>query len=178
MGETAPPMGLPDLAETPPLRRLREQFPEAISDVVEFRGETTVRVPAERIVEIGTFLRDDPVTRLDYLSDLTGLDQLPRTPRFDVVYLLYSISQNHYLRLKAAVAEGGSIPSVTGVWAAANWAERECYDMFGIVFAGHPDLRRILLPDYWDEGYPLRKDYPIRGYQQNKWDYAPVRTTQ
>ena len=178
MADTTAPSAAPLLDEPVPLRRLREQYPDAIMEVVEFRGETTVRVPRERIVEICRFLRDDPETRMDYLTDLTDLDLLPRRDRFDVVYLLASIPLNHSLRLKVAVPDGEAVPSVTSVWALANWAERECYDMFGITFAGHPDLRRILLPPYWDEGHPLRKDYPIRGYNQNKWDYAPVRTTQ
>jgi NADH-quinone oxidoreductase subunit C len=178
MAETAAPTGLPELDEPPPLRRLRQAYPDAILEVVEFRGETTVRVPAEQIEAIGQLLRDDPAVQLNYLADLTGLDLQPRRPRFDVIYQLYSIPHHHSLRLKAAVDEGAAIPSVTELWAAANWAERECYDMFGIIFAGHPDLRRILLPEYWDEGHPLRKDYPLRGYQQNKWDYAPTRTTQ
>lgn len=166
------------LEEPVAVRRLREQFPEAVLEVIEFRGETTVRVPKEQLKAICSFLKDDPATQFNLMVDLTAVDLLPRQPRFDVVILLHSIPLNHYLRLKAAVDEGEPIDSVTDVWAAANWAERECYDMFGIIFSGHPDLRRILLPDYWDEGYPLRKDYPIRGYQQNKWDYAPVRTTQ
>jgi NADH-quinone oxidoreductase subunit C len=178
MAETVAPDALPVLDEPAPLRRLRERYPEAVLEVVEFRGETTVRVPRESVREIGRFLRDDPAARMDYLSDLTAVDLLPRRPRFDAVYYLYSIPHNHYLRLKAGVDEGEPIDSVVEIWAAANWAERECYDMFGIQFAGHPDLRRILLPDYWDEGHPLRKDYPIRGFQQNKWDYAPTRTTQ
>lgn len=168
---------MPAVDEPIAVQRLREQFPDAVLDVVEFRGETTVRVHKEQLKAVGFFLKDDPATRFDLLVDLTALDLLPRQPRFDAVYLLYSIPLNHHVRLKAAVGEDEAIDSVTEVWAAANWAERECYDMFGITFAGHPDLRRILLPDYWDEGYPLRKDYPIRGYQQNKWDYAPVRTT-
>lgn len=166
------------LDEPAPLRRLRAYAPEAVVEVVEFRGETTVRVPRERVREICRYLRDDDETQMDYLSDLTAIDLLPRSPRFDVVYYLYSLPRNHYLRLKAGVDEGQEIESVTPIWAAANWAERECYDMFGIRFGGHPDLRRILLPSYWDEGFPLRKDYPLRGYNQNKWDYAPTRTTQ
>jgi NADH-quinone oxidoreductase subunit C len=165
-----------DLGDPPALRRLRDQHADAILDVVEFRGELTIRVPRERIRQVSLFLRDDPATRFNYLADLTAVDMLPRGPRFDVIYMLYSIDLNHYLRLKAATDD--RIESVTEVWAMANWAERECYDMFGIEFEGHPDLRRILLPSYWDEGFPLRKDYPIRGFNQNKWDYAPVRTTQ
>jgi NADH-quinone oxidoreductase subunit C len=175
MAETNIPAAL---AEPVAVRRLREQFPAAVLEVVEFRGETTVRVPKEQLKAICFFLKDDPATQFNLMVDLTAVDLLPRQPRFDVVILLHSIPLNHYVRLKAAVDEGEPIDSVAEVWAAANWAERECYDMFGIVFSGHPDLRRILLPDYWDEGYPLRKDYPIRGYQQNKWDYAPERTTQ
>lgn len=178
MADTRPENGAPDLSEPVVVQRLRDQFADAVLEVVEFRGEITVRVPRERVHEICHFLREDPATQMDYLSDLTGLDMLPRSPRFDVVYWLYSLPRNHYVRLKAATDEQEPVDSVTDVWAAANWAERECYDMFGIQFAGHPDLRRILLPSYWDEGYPLRKDYPIRGYNQNKWDYAPVRTTQ
>lgn len=170
--------GSVNLAESIVVQRLRAQFSTAIDEIIEFRGETTIRVPADQIVEIATFLRDDPATHFDYLADLTGLDLLPRQPRFDVVYQLYSIPRRHAVRLKAAVGQDEAIASVTGVWAAANWAERECFDMFGIIFAGHPDLRRILLPEYWDEGHPLRKDYPIRGYQQNKWDYAATRATQ
>jgi NADH-quinone oxidoreductase subunit C len=177
MADTAVPEGVPALSDPAPLRRLREQFPDAVLDVVEFRGETTVRVPKEQVKAICAFLHDDPATQMNYLTDLTAVDEMPRQPRFDVVYHCYSIPLNHYLRLKAAVGEDEAIDSVTDIWAAANWAERECYDMFGIPFAGHPDLRRILLPDYWDEGYPLRKEYPVRGFQQNKWDYEPERTT-
>jgi NADH-quinone oxidoreductase subunit C len=166
------------LAEPAAVQLLRAQHPDAVLDVVEFRGETTVRVPNEPINALCRLLRDDSTTQFNFLVDLTAVDQTPRVPRFDVVYLLYSLPLNHYVRLKAAVAEDGAIESVADIWAAANWAERECYDMFGIQFANHPDLRRILLPDYWDEGFPLRKEYPLRGYRQNKWDYAPVRTTQ
>jgi NADH-quinone oxidoreductase subunit C len=176
MAETTAPT--PALLESAAVRRLREQFPEAVLEVIEFRGETTVRLPREQLKAVCSFLKDDPATAFDLMVDLTAVDMLPRAPRFDVVIHLYSLAHDVSLRLKAAVAEDATIDSVTDVWAAANWAERECYDMFGIVFDGHPDLRRILLPDYWDEGHPLRKDYPIRGYQQNKWDYAPTRTTQ
>ena len=168
----------PFLFEPVAVQRLRDGFPDAILDVVEFRGETTVRVSKEQIKAQCLLLRDDEATQFNFLTDLTAIDQTPRVPRFDVVYLLYSLPLNHYVRLKAAVGEDESIESVSGVWAAANWAERECYDMFGIQFANHPDLRRILLPEYWDEGFPLRKEYPVRGIRQNKWDYAPERTTQ
>jgi NADH-quinone oxidoreductase subunit C len=167
----------PLLLEPVAVRRLREAFPGAVQETVEFRGETTVRVPREQIRALCQFLRDDPATDFNFLIDLTAVDMTPRSPRFDVVYWLYSLPHNHYVRLKAGVGEDESIDSVISVWAAANWAERECFDMFGIQFEGHSDLRRILLPDYWDEGFPLRKDYPIRGIRQNRWDYAPERTT-
>jgi NADH-quinone oxidoreductase subunit C len=109
------------------------------------------------------FLRDTPGLEFDFLTDLTAVDYPARPKRFDVVLHLYSMTQNHRLRVKAAVAEGEEIDTLVPVWKAANWEERECYDMFGIVFHGHPDLRRILLPEDW-EGFPLRKDYPLGGY--------------
>jgi NADH-quinone oxidoreductase subunit C len=106
-------------------------------------------------------LRDHPETRFEMLSDLTAVDYLGRTPRFEVVYQLYSVSLRHRLRVKVPVPEDDPVvPTATGVWTSANWAEREVWDMFGIRFAGHPDLRRILMyPEF--EGYPLRKDYPV-----------------
>ena len=146
----------------PVLKRLKEKFPEASFQVETFRGEVTITIPKKDLFEICRFLRDDP--DLDYclLTDLCGLDFLPHAPRFEVVYLLCSMKKNQRLRLKTKVTEGESVPSVESIWKAANWLEREVYDLFGISFENHPDLRRILL---WDgfEGYPLRKDYPVEG---------------
>ena len=144
--------------------RLKERFPEEVLDVKEFRGQVSVTVRKGRILEICRFLHDDPDLYLDYLIDLCGVDYLGKKEnRFEVVYHLYSIRHRHALRLKAEVPENDArIDSVMPVWIGVNWHERECYDLFGIVFAGHPDLRRVLLPEDW-EGYPLRKDYPLKG---------------
>ncbi len=145
--------------------RLREKFGKAIQEYSQFRGELTIRVDKDHIVEICLFLRDEQDLQFNFLTDLCGVDYPARRRRFDVVYNLYSMPYNRRLRLKAAVGEDESIPSVVSVWKAANWLEREAYDMFGIHFSGHPDLRRILLPEDWQAGWPLRKDYPLEGYR-------------
>ncbi len=144
---------------------LQERFGDAILGHQEFRGQLSVTVDKDRIVEVCTFCRDDERLRFDMLTDLTAVDRLPRKPRFEVVYNLYSFPHNRRLRLKAPVEENDTIPTVEGVWKAANWLEREVFDLFGIVFEGHSDLRRILL---WDGyvGHPLRKDFPLEGIPQ------------
>jgi len=142
--------------------RLKEKFAASIIDVRRFRGEVTVTVSKKDIYPICQFLFSDPEVQFQFLTDLCGVDFFPLTPRFEVVYLLYSIKNNLRLRLKAKVAEGESVPSVESIWKSANWLEREVYDLFGIPFANHPDLRRILLWDGYD-GYPMRKDYPVEG---------------
>ena len=146
--------------EKPILTKLKERFPDSILEVAESRGELTIVIKKEDNVPICTFLRDEPEFSLDFLSDLCGVDYLGRKPRFEVVYHLYSINKNHRLRLKVKVDEDESVPSVTSIWSTANWHEREVFDMFGIEFDGHPDLRRILMPEDW-VGYPLRKDFPL-----------------
>ncbi len=144
------------------IKKLNEKFPDSISEVKTFREEVTVTVTKRNIYEICKFLYSDPDLQYDFLTDLCGVDLFPQLPRFEVIYLLYSMKNNQRLRLKAKVEGAKSIPSVESIWKAANWAEREAYDLFGITFENHPDLRRILL---WDgyEGYPLRKDYPVKG---------------
>jgi NADH-quinone oxidoreductase subunit C len=127
-------------------------------------GDWTVIVPVDRLLEATRFARDTPALAFDYCSDVTACDwpMRPGGERFDVIYCLYSTRSRRRLRLKVRAADGREVPSVTGVWPGANWLEREVYDMFGIVFAGHPDLRRILMPDDW-QGHPQRKDYPLEG---------------
>jgi len=145
------------------IEKLKQEFKESILDIIEFRGETTIKVKKEDIVKISKFLHDDPDLSYDYLSDVVGVDYLGRKPRFEVVYHLYSIKNNTRLRLKVGVDEkNAQVETVTTVWKSANWPERESYDLFGIKFKNHPDLRRILLPDEW-KGHPLRKDYPLKG---------------
>jgi NADH-quinone oxidoreductase subunit C len=163
--ETAPPQSPPH----PAVQALQSRFADAIEDVVTFRDEITVVVHKDAVHQALQFLRDDPALRYDMLIDLTGVDWRVRMPRFDVVYQLYSTDNRHRLRVKSgvnALERGDSIPTASDLWASANWLERECYDMFGINFADHPDLRRILMPEDWNEGYPLRKDYPLRGHKQ------------
>jgi len=142
--------------------KLKEKFPASIIDVVEFRGEVTVTVAKESITDILTFLKQS--LQYNLLTDLTALDYLgKREERFMMVYLLYSIPNKDRLRIKTPVAETDCrIPTACNVWKTANWLEREVFDLFGIKFDGHPDLRRILMTDDWI-GHPLRKDYPLQG---------------
>jgi NADH-quinone oxidoreductase subunit C len=143
--------------------KLTAQFADTVQEVVEAHGELTVVVNREQIVEICRFLKDDADLRFDLLMDMAGVDYLGRDPRFEVVYHLYSVPHNSRLRLKVRVPEGDLVvPSVCAVWSTANWHEREAFDMLGIEFANHPDLRRIYMPDDYP-GHPLRKDFPILG---------------
>jgi NADH-quinone oxidoreductase subunit C len=142
------------------LTKLNERFPQSVLESSQFRGDLTIVVKKEDIVSICNYLKDDLELSFNYLSDLTAVDRMGRKPRFDIVYHLYSINRNHRVRLKVGVDEGQSISSVTSVWSGANWFEREVFDLFGVSFSNHPDLRRILLPDDW-EGHPLRKDFPL-----------------
>ena len=144
------------------VKKLKERFVNSNLEVATFRGEVTVTVSKQEIFEICRFLHSDPDLQYHLLTDLCGLDFFPETPRFGVVYHLCSLKGNQRLRVKARVGETESIPSVESIWKVANWYEREAYDLFGIRFENHPDLRRILL---WEgyEGHPLRKDYPAEG---------------
>jgi len=148
-----------------PLDALKEKFPEAIEEIAFFAGEVTARIKLARLVEIACFLKDNSRTKMDLLSDLSAVDYPKEPSRFEINYHVYSIPHRHRLRLKIRVAEGESVQTVSGVWATANWHEREAYDLFGITFAGHPDLTRILLPDDW-KGHPLRKEYPLEGFPE------------
>ena len=143
---------------------LRERFPEQVSEPEETLGEVSVRVRRGRIAEVCASLRDDDGFEL--LSDVSGVDFLgvaPPAERFLIAYHVTSLSKNLRLRLRVFVPEGEeSVPSVAGVYPTADWQEREIYDFFGLIFDGHPDLRRILMPDDWD-GFPQRKDYPLGG---------------
>lgn len=145
------------------LTALRERYPDAIVGSSEFRGELTCVVPKERLVDVCRFLKDDPTLRFNLLVDASGIDMYTPVDRFGVIYNLFSIPNRHRIRLKVVTQESDPVvPSVTGVWEGANFYERETYDMFGIVFEGHPDLRRIYMPDEF-EHYPLRKDFPLMG---------------
>ena len=143
-------------------RKLKERFPTSVLEVKSFREETTITVTRKDILEICRFLYSDPDLQYHFLTDLCGVDYFPQSPRFEVVYLLYSFKNNERLRVKIRAGENESVASVESIWKAANWMEREAYDLFGILFENHPDLRRILL---WDgyEGHPLRKDFPVEG---------------
>ena len=147
------------------VQRLRGRFGDAIREATIDRKQAIVQVDAGRVREIALAFRDDE--KFEMLVDLTAVDWPKRKRRFDVVWNLYSMTKNERLRLKAHVAQGESVPSVTSVWPGADWPERECFDLFGIVFEGHPDLRRILLPEEW-HGHPLRKDYDILK-QDTEW---------
>ena len=134
-------------------------------------GELTVDVALANITGLVEFLRNDQTCRFSTLVDITAVDYPARPKRFDVVYHFLSMYQNHRIRLRAAVREEDMVPSITDVHPSANWFEREVFDMFGILFSGHPDLRRILT-DYGFRGYPLRKDFPTTGYTEVRYDEA------
>ncbi len=171
--------------------------PSALQDTVKSRlrkmrsrrsaisfGELTITVARDKIVDVLTKLRDDPKCQFEVLLDICGVDYPERSERFDVVYHLLSPRLNQRLRVKIKTDETTPVASVNDVFPAANWYEREAYDMYGIRFTGHPDLRRILT-DYGFQGYPLRKDFPLTGYVEVRYDdekkrvvYEPVKLTQ
>jgi NADH-quinone oxidoreductase subunit C len=150
----------PVAPEHPLLQRLRERFPHAILATHAYRGDVTVQLVPASLVEVCTFLRDDPALAFDFLADITAVDYIGAVPRFELVYHLSSLARHHRVRLKARVPEENPrIASLIPVWRGADWLERETFDMYGIQFDGHPDLRRIYLyPEF--QGHPLRKDYP------------------
>ncbi len=148
------------------VEKLKEKFLNEIVDVTQFRDQVFVSIKKEKIAEICRYLHDDPDIYMEYLADLCGVDYPEKRYRFEVVYNLYSLKHNHRLMLKAQVSEDDLyIDSVVPIWNGANWHEREACDMYGILFNDHPDLRRILMPEDW-EGYPLRKDYPLKGPEE------------
>ncbi|MBN1678762.1 MAG: NADH-quinone oxidoreductase subunit C [Anaerolineae bacterium] len=158
------------MAQVNPIAVLQTAFPEAVTDVQTFRDETTALVDAAYIVDICRFCRDTEELGFNLLSDITGIDYHPQQPRFAVAYHLYSLIHNQSLRLKVLLPDDDpTVASVTGVYPAANWFEREIFDLMGITFTDHPDLRRLLMPEDWD-GHPLRKDYPL-GYETVQFSF-------
>ena len=142
-------------------------IPGAVLGSKVHRGQTSLEIAPAQIVEVCRFLRDQQ--QFNRLSGVTAVDWYPTEPRFEIVYLLHSIERNERLRLKCRLpSDRAEIDSVTSVWPGANWYEREVFDLFGVVFLNHPDLRRIMMPEDW-EGHPLRKDYPVTGL---KYDYT------
>jgi len=160
------------------LRELGEHIAEELKDAVTRFSvafdELTIEVPASRIVEVLTMLRDDAACRFSVLIDICGVDYPERQRRFDVVYHLLSMHQNQRVRVKAETDEATPVPSCVSVYPAADWFEREAFDMFGIFFSDHPDLRR-LLTDYGFVGHPFRKDFPLTGYVEVRWDEVEKR---
>lgn len=145
------------------IEKLKNRFPDALEGTSEFRGELTLMVRKADIVPVSLFLRDDSELSFNCLRDIAGVDNYRPGRRFEVVYNLYSLANRSRIRLKLTVEEADlHVPSVTGVWPAADFHEREAYDMFGLIFDGHPDLRRIYMPEEF-EYYPLRKDFPLMG---------------
>jgi NADH-quinone oxidoreductase subunit C len=145
---------------------LQREHGDWITEIIEAHRELTAIVPAAHIVEVCAALKAHPDAKFDFLADICGADRgVEEEPRFEVNYHLFSTTKHHRLRLKVVLDEANvHVPTVTGVWRTANWHERETFDLFGIIFDNHPDLRRILLPDDW-QGYALRKDFPLRGYE-------------
>lgn len=150
----------PEPWSSPLLNTLQEMFPGAISEAVIFRNLPTLTVAKEALLGVCEFLKSEEGGAYLLLTDHTAVDFPKREKRFELIYHLYSFQRNDRLRLKVQVAENEKAPSVTGLWATANWLEREVYDMFGVPYEGHPELKRILMPDGWT-GHPLRKDYDI-----------------
>jgi NADH-quinone oxidoreductase subunit C len=145
------------------IERLQAKFPSSIRATEEFRDELTVTIRTADLVPVAHFLKDDPALAFAMLIDIVGVDRFREKERFEVNYMLYSLAHKVYLRLKVLVEESeATVPTLTGVWPSANWHERETFDMFGIKFAGHPDLRRFYMPEEF-EYYPLRKDFPLTG---------------
>lgn len=170
------------------MQELAEHIAEQLGDVIQAQnirlGELMLTVRREDIVKVLTFLRDDSACDFKILLDVCGVDFPDRPERFEVVYNLLSVRQNHRVRVKINTDEDTTVPTVSDVFATANWFEREVWDMYGVFFSDHPDLRR-LLTDYGFEGHPLRKDFPMTGYVEVRYDeeqkrviYEPVKLTQ
>ena len=166
------PVVKPEPWSNPLVDELAQRFPGAVSEALMFRNQPWLIVAKESLVAVCEYLKSDEGGAYAYLIDETAVDYPKREKRFEVVYNLYSFKLNHRLRLKVLAGEGEKIPSVVRVWPTANWLEREVYDMFGVEYEGHPDLKRILLPDEW-VGHPLRKDYDILK-QDDAWVEANV----
>ena len=173
--DQAPPEG----AELPAVvTAVQNGVSGAVQQVSFWVGDWTIIVAADRLLDVMRFLRDDAATAFDYCSDVTAADWPPRERRFDVIYCLYSTRLRHRLRVKVRVGEEDPVESVTRIWPAAEWLEREVYDQFGVHIVNHPDLRRILMPEQW-QGHPQRKDYPLEGpgelLMENPQDWLRVR---
>ena len=156
------PVDPPPPGDTPVpafISTLQDALPDAVTQLSFWVGDWTAIVPSTRLLDVALHLRS---AGFDCCSDVTASDWPQRPQRFDVIYCLYSIRDRQRVRVKVRAADGEPVPSVTGIWPAANWLEREVYDMFGVNITGHPDLRRILMPEDW-QGYPQRKDYPLEG---------------
>ena len=177
---TGPPDQAPPADATVPgyLTALQAALSGAVDQVSYWLGDWTIIVPAARLLDVARYLRDTPGAAFDFCSDVTASDWPSRPQRFDVIYCLYSTRHRHRVRIKVRAAELEPVPSVTVLWSAANWLEREVYDLFGVNFTGHPDRRRILMPDDW-QGYPERKDYPLEGpgelLMENPLDWLRLR---
>jgi NADH-quinone oxidoreductase subunit C len=152
-----------DLENNPIIAKIRSWRPEAVAGLISFRGELTVVVYREHLRPLADFMKSDVDLAFTFLSDVTGMDRFPIEPRFELNYHLLSLSRRERIRLRVRLSGNDPvIESVVGVWPTANWHEREIFDLLGVRFDGHPNLKRMLLPDDW-EGYPLRKDYPVEG---------------
>jgi len=163
----------------PYIASLQAALPAGVQALSLYLGDWTIIAPLAHVHAVLLHLRDAADARFDYLSDLTASDWPPRKDaRFDVIYCLYSTRHRHRVRVKVRVSETDPLPSATSVWAAANWLEREVWDMFGVNFVGHPDRRRILMPEDW-QGFPQRKDYPLEGpgelLMENPIDWLKLR---
>ena len=170
-----------DAAVPPFITSLQTAMPGAVTHLSYFVGDWTIVVPAAQVHDVARHLRTAPEASFDFCSDVTAVDWPPRTAeRFDVVYCLYSTVHKHRVRLKTRASETQPVPSVTDLWPSANWLEREVFDMFGVNFTGHPDRRRILMPEDW-QGYPQRKDYPLEGpgelLMENPLDWLKLKQT-
>jgi NADH-quinone oxidoreductase subunit C len=145
-------------------KRIQETYPAGFIRAVEWRGDLAVTVTRESLHEVAQFLHEDPAMDFDYIAHVSSVDWPDDEERFEVVYEFYSIRKRHRIRLKTRVpGRDCAVDSLTDIWKGADFMEREVYDMMGIRFCNHPDLRRILMPDDYPEGYPLRKDFPLRG---------------
>lgn len=184
VSKAAAPAGPPDppppADKTPPefIASLQAAIPGGVTQVSYWVGDWTIISPVGKLLAVARHLRDAPDAAFDMCSDVTATDWPPRAERFDVVYCLYSTRHRHRVRVKVKAAELQPVPSVTDIWPSANWLEREVYDMFGVNVTGHPDRRRILMPEDW-QGFPQRKDYPLEGpgelLMENPLDWLRLR---